>query len=182
MIDEDIENNNLDNFDIEKAEKLLESIRFLSDLRRFPCQKPNSNTMEMTTVKNWVAWYAETTEWNGSNNTENEVMKLIYNLDEDLKLLTSRVEEGFQRLLTVMDRKDIKIKLLANEVNRYKEQIRMLESKDVNNIVDEVLERPVEEIIEPEPVIDEEIIDEPKPITKIDRLPWPMPKKKIINN
>jgi len=140
-----IKEDSLEKFDIDEAQKLLDSIRFMSDLRRFPVQKPNSTGMEMTNMKEWVNWYAKTTEWNGTDGTENEVIKLIYNLDEDMKILTKRVEEGFRRLLSVIDRKDIKIDLLNKEIEKQNEQLRILRTNEEETQVTEEDAEDVEE-------------------------------------
>jgi hypothetical protein len=127
---ENLEDKKLEDFDIEKAQKLLDSIRYMSDIRNFLVQKPNSVMMEMTTLKEWVRWYAKQTEWNGQDGTENEVMKVLDNLYYNLKILTERVESGFEKLLTALDRKDIKVKLLLSQVDVLKEQIRLMEEKE----------------------------------------------------
>ena len=114
----------IDEFDIEQAEKLLENIRFMADLRSFPVQKPNSITMEMTTMQEWTKWYAKTTEWNGRDGTENEVMKMIYNLDSDMRIMVKRVEEGFRVLLRVLDKKDLRLELIKNRLEMAEDLIK----------------------------------------------------------
>lgn len=145
-MDNEFNNDKIDTFDVEQAEKLLESIRFISDLRKFPVQKPNSTNMEMTTMQEWVKWYAKTTEWNGKDGTESEVMRMIENIDSDLQIMIRKVEDGFRILLTVSDRKDLKISLLSNEVEKYKEELRLIKlssdkksyNEETKLIIDEI--------------------------------------------
>jgi len=146
-----------DDFDLEQAQKLLESIRYMGDLRKFPIQKPNSITMELGTMLDWVKWYAKTTDWNGRDGTENEVMKMIGNLDSDLQILVKRVEEGFRRLLNVVESREIRIQLLNSRIEILKEEIKMIneqkpklieEKIQVEDDESENVLEPVEKVIE----------------------------------
>lgn len=167
----DIEDTKLDDFDIDKAQRLLESIRYMADIRKFPVQKPGSASMEMFTMKEWVQWYAAKTEWNGTTGTETEVMRVIQNLNEDLKLLSSRVEEGFQRLLTVLDRRDLKIKMLNTQNTNLSAEVMMLKDKLRDLSGKTKTEIPEENIDEQEDKSEEE---EETPVT--------IKKTKVIKN
>lgn len=128
-IEEDIMEDKIEEFDLAQAEKLLENIRFMADLKKFPVQKPNSTTMDMVPLKDWVKWYAQITEWNGKDGVEGEVFKVIYSIEQDMKIVVERIEEGFRKVLSALDRKQIRIELLRNEVAKYKEQIRLMEEQ-----------------------------------------------------
>ena len=178
MADNEMEDKQIEEFDIDQAQKLLESIRFMSDMRKFPVQKMFSVTMEMTTMQEWLKQYAKITEWNGRDGTENEVIKMVQNVDSDLQVLVGRVEDGFRRLLTVLDRRELKISLLKNEVEKYKEQIRLMEEREmqIQKEPTKIVQQSVAkiDIKQLDEDFDDEIITNKSDETKI-----PQPKKVI---
>lgn len=168
--EEMIKDKALDEFDVSQAEKLLESIRFMSDLRKFPIQKPNSITMELGTMQDWLKWYTKTVEWNGRDGTDTEVMKMVYNISADLEILVKRVEEGYRLLLRVLSRRNIKIESLTTELENYKEALRICEKNEQTKKISltqskTIAENPIENPVMNESSEEqkEKVTDEPKP-------------------
>ncbi|MFA6089860.1 MAG: hypothetical protein WC755_08435, partial [Candidatus Woesearchaeota archaeon] len=142
-IDEDstIENSELDKFDTVQAKKLLDSIRFLGDIKKFPVHKPNSVVLEKTTMQEWVKWYAKTTEWNGRDGTEHEVIRMVDDIDSNLRIIVSKVEDGFRKMMTVLDRKQLKTKLMQNKIDMLLEEIRLMQDKENDEMKKQIMLR-----------------------------------------
>lgn len=159
QINEELEENKFDEFDLEQAEKLLENIQYMSNLTKFPVRKPNSLTMELTTVDEWVRWYVRITEWNGSSGTENEVMEFIKSIDSDLTIMVKRIEEAFRVLIRVLERRELRLELQQNEIENLKSEILLIKNKNSNEEIDEKENNDEEVVIEKksETIIKEEV-------------------------
>lgn len=147
----------LEQYDKERAEKLLQNIRFLSDLSKFQVRKPNSLVVEMTSMKKWLDWYIAMTEWNGQRGVESEVMNMINSIDNNLRLITERVEVGFELLLSTLQRKDIRIKRLETENEALQKELKEAIERLTPKIP--VAQQPTQEPLKVQPVIKKKFAD-----------------------
>ncbi len=128
-------NSSIEEYDITQAQKLLSNIRFISDLRKFKVSKPFT-LMDEITMQEWVKIYVENIEWNGSIGIEKEVLHMIHKLDSQMQILSSRAEEGYRKLLMVLERRASIIKLLNDKIFE-------LEKEKISNIQPAVMVPPI---------------------------------------
>ena len=122
-------NDDIDKFDIEQADKLLRSIRMLGDLKSMSVPKADSDQMEETTLRLWMRTYHNYIEWNGGTGYEHQVVQLIDLIDNNVQLIASRAEEGFRRLLTVLDKKALEILEFEKRVEQDEKIIKSLNDR-----------------------------------------------------
>lgn len=160
---DDETNDIISDFDIEQAKKLLVNIRHLGDLTKFQVKKPLT-IGEKISMKEWVQWYLGRVDWYGMTSAEQEVVKMIESLDQHLSIIISRVEEGFRKLLTVVDKKDTYIKSLQVEVAK----LRRIQGTSQEDLEDK---KPVEveadEKDKDEDEKDDEVEEKPKEPVKV---------------
>ena len=124
IIEEDIEK-----FDIVQAKKLLINIRSVSDLRLLKVQDPQGIELKWISMQEWVKWYYRRTQNYGDTGIESQVMNIISNIDQHLTTTTSKVEEGFRKLLNVLEKREKRIKYLKDIIEKKEEVIDELYNK-----------------------------------------------------
>ncbi len=126
---EEIKFDDVEMFDLEEAKKLLTNIRMLADLRKFPIPKPQSEFGEMGTMQEWVKWYHEQIEYEFGVGIESKVLVVVHYLDEHLRLMVGRVEEGYRKMLGVADRRGKIIENYKKFLEKKNEQVITLQAK-----------------------------------------------------
>jgi hypothetical protein len=115
---EDLESiRDIEEYDINQTKKLLQNIKILSDLRNYPVQNPKSVTMEKTTLKEFVKWYFTEMEEQGGDELSYKMIEIIHYIDQHLINVTSKVEEGFRKLLTVADRRKKRLSFQEKKIS-----------------------------------------------------------------
>ena len=168
---EELTGNEHDNFDVSQAKKLLENIRYLADMGKFPVSDPRKLDFSKIDLRQWIKWFKEMVEYNGELGFERDWLQMVMDIDERLIMIKGRVEEGFRNLLMVLERKDITIKNLQKKV-------KMLEAETVE-LSDDDTESDDEEDVESEDK-EEETDKKPevKPTFDLGMSPTKKPEKK----
>jgi len=117
------ERKDIEEFDIEAANNLLRSIRVLSDLKKLQVPDPASDNMGSCELQQWMKWFFQQLDSIGSTGLETMAVGMIDRIAVFNGVQVMKVEEGFRRLLTVVDRRQKRIDILENVVARQKEVI-----------------------------------------------------------
>lgn len=105
-----------DDFDIEQSNKLIKNIRIMGDIRNINVQKPDSVSMETTSLKGWLKWLIKRVETYGDFGVEMMFISIIKKIDNTMQLMTERAEESVRRLLNVIDRQSDMIGRLKDDI------------------------------------------------------------------
>jgi len=155
--------------DIDYAKKLLSNIRVMKNLGNIEVINPQSGDLTSKKFKDWMKWYCDYINMYGGIGIEEDVLKVFSAIDNHNYIMVERIEEGFRRLLNVIDKKDeiiernaLNLQEIEKEIIDLKKQINM-EGNITYNVVDDKIETIPQKIEEPIKKLVEEEIKETKP-------------------
>ena len=121
----------IDKYDKDQADKLLQNINIIGDLPKLQVPDPESNKMKLIPLSRWVSWLIKRVETYGEFGIEGRFIQIIEIIDKNMWLMRDRMKEGFRRLINVIERQEIEIKILKNELEE-KKQPQEIVTNEVN--------------------------------------------------
>jgi len=112
----------LEDYEINEAEKLLRSIKLISNMEKIRVQKPNSNGLEYITLSTWIEWFCENFMISGEMGYEREVLAVLQQIEMNNERITRRIEDGFRKLLNVIERRKTLTDELLKNVNQIEDE------------------------------------------------------------
>lgn len=110
-------------YDVEEAQKLLQNIEILGDIRKVRVPDFESRSLEQISLKDWISKLHKRVEIRGSFGLEKDFVFVIQNLDNNAQLVVSRAEEGVRRLLNVIEKEEIEIDELKIKIDQLETEL-----------------------------------------------------------
>lgn len=152
----------IDIYNKEQAEKLLQNIRILGDIRKLEVPNPESTSLEMTNLKQWIVWLHKRVERYGDFGIESKFIGIIERLDTRMQVSVERAEESVRRLLSIIIRQEKIIKENIDKIKDLEDKLEKFVDEGLKQIKNEGIE-----VITEEPIVEETPTEEVKPIKKI---------------
>lgn len=120
----------IDKFDENEANKLLQNINTLGDLTKLMVPNPESKDMKTISLPKWVTWLIKHVETYGEFGVEPIFLEIIKIMDNNMNIMRDRVKEQYRRLINVIRRQEIEINKVK-EREKGKEQIQEVVTNEI---------------------------------------------------